>query len=267
MKKLILAVLAVLAVAALAACSDDDNNNQENKEYITVDFEDVPGSLLAVDAKGSNFYSDYDGEQYTEYTDGNSGLHFGISESQYGVDETEFWNGGTVFSTWNEDLESNDWINQCTVNYVDPTTGYGGNRGSKVFAVVFLDATIGFPDSEEYEIDHLYAMNSAYTTLAMTSGNYNGASPLTYENGDYFYVTITGYGASGNRTGSVDLYLADFRTATSPGILDRWTKVDLTPLGKVNYLHFTFGGTDIGEWGLNTPTYVCIDDIAIVKES
>ena len=78
-------------------------------------------------------------------------------------------------------------------------------------------------------------------------------------------LVITGKDATGMTTGKVEFYLADFRnTATPKGIVKVWTKVDLTSLGKVHRLEFSFEGSDVGEWGLNTPAYCCIDDIRIV---
>ncbi|MCD8072161.1 MAG: DUF4465 domain-containing protein [Alistipes sp.] len=263
----------ICAAAILAGCSDSDD---EAKKLITVDFEDVPENILAVDKKGSNFYSAYGDGQYTQYTDTKSGLKFTVNNENGSYD---IWNGGTVFSTWNEDLTTNDWENQCTVNYVDPKTGDGGYKGSRVFGVVFSaydpladspfgkPTAISFATGVENTVDHLWVMNSAYTTLVMKDGN-SFARKLTYEEHDYFKVTFTGFSAAGTKTGSVDFYLADFRTPDSAGILEEWSKVDLSSLGEVNRIEFTFGGTDIDTtWGngLNTPKYVCIDNIAVRK--
>ncbi|MCC8035347.1 MAG: DUF4465 domain-containing protein [Rikenellaceae bacterium] len=261
----------ICSAAIIAGCSDSDD---EAKKYITVDFEDVPASLLAVDEQGSNFYSGYGDGQYTEYTDTKSGLKFGINpdNGQY-----DFWNGGIGFSSLNTD-RTIDWTNQCTVDYTDPATGYGGYNGSKVFGVVFsaydplADSPYGeptalsFPAGVENIIDHLWVANSAYVALTIENGN-SFARKLTYEQEDYFYVTITGYSAAGTGTGSVNYCLADFRTPDAPGISKGWNKVDLSTLGAVNRIEFTFGGSDVDHqgYGLNTPKYVCIDNIAIKR--
>jgi hypothetical protein len=61
--------------------------------------------------------------------------------------------------------------------------------------------------------------------------------------------------------GSVDYYLADFRDGKS-FIEESWAWVDLTSLGRYVYrVEISFSGTDVGEYGLNTPTYCAIDDI------
>lgn len=48
-----------------------------------------------------------------------------------------------------------------------------------------------------------------------------------------------------------------------PGILTEWKRVDLTPLGKVHRLNFNMTSSDGEGMWINTPTYFCMDDIAI----
>lgn len=49
--------------------------------------------------------------------------------------------------------------------------------------------------------------------------------------------------------------------------LTTWTLFDLTNIKKqaVNRIEFDFEGSDSGAYGLNTPAYVCIDDIRISR--
>ena len=85
----------------------------------------------------------------------------------------------------------------------------------------------------------------------------NGTDP------DWFKVTINGYNTNGVKMSSMDVYLADFRSNDSSKdyILTKWTTFDLTSLGKVNKLSFVFSSTDNGAYGVNTPTYLCLDNI------
>ena len=46
-----------------------------------------------------------------------------------------------------------------------------------------------------------------------------------------------------------------------------WTKVDLTPLGKCAALSFRMTSTDIGMYGINTPTYFALDALTVSTES
>ena len=43
--------------------------------------------------------------------------------------------------------------------------------------------------------------------------------------------------------------------------MDKWTYVDLTELGQVDALSFTMSGSRTGQYGLNTPSYFCIDNL------
>ena len=66
-------------------------------------------------------------------------------------------------------------------------------------------------------------------------------------------------------TGDVTLYLADFRFGDNSQdyIIDAWTAVNLSSLGQVKTLEFSVSSSDTGDFGINTPTYFAIDNIAI----
>jgi hypothetical protein len=81
-------------------------------------------------------------------------------------------------------------------------------------------------------------------------------------------VTVTGLDGGGNPTGSVEWFLADFRfeDASLDFILDEWTFIGLNELGIVESLSFTMDSSDIGPFGINTPTYFALDDLLLVPE-
>ena len=83
-----------------------------------------------------------------------------------------------------------------------------------------------------------------------------------FEQGDWFKLTITGYDASKAVTGTVETYLADLRSENEAEhfILNEWQWVDLSPLGTVQSVQFVLSSSDVGQWGMNTPGYVCVDD-------
>ena len=113
---------------------------------------------------------------------------------------------------------------------------------------------------EAQVISGCYLTNNAYAYLSMKNGE-NGTKK--FAQGDWFKLTITGTGADGETTGSVDFYLADLRSENEAEqyILDEWKWCDLTPLGKVQRLDFTMSSTDNGNWGMNTPAYFCMDNL------
>lgn len=235
-------------------------------QYILT-FEAVPLQYLAGHTSyGDNLYSSYGANQYKGYTDTETALKMQINEAQdfFTGDMTrEFWNGGVAISQWN-DITTAGFANQCSAFYKNATTGFGGNAGSKTFGVVMSASYAGvgsleFTSSMERTFTSLYVTNGTYVALSMKNGDY---AAKKFEDGDWFKVIITGIKADGSESGKVEHYLADFRTPVSGGIVKEWEKVDLTSLEAVNKLEFTFDSSDTGEWGMNTPTYVCIDDVA-----
>ena len=63
-----------------------------------------------------------------------------------------------------------------------------------------------------------------------------------------------------DKTKTVDIKLAENGT-----YVNSWQWADLSSLGKVVKLEFVFTGSDNGDYGVNTPAYICIDDMAIEK--
>ena len=145
----------------------------------------------------------------------------------------------------------------------------GGGRESATFGVAFPQGgAITYMDSEEgTRIPGFYITNSSYAYTSMLNGD---AYAKKFEQGDWFKLTITGYDADENPTGTKEFYLADFRDEDSSKhyIINDWRFVDLTDLGTVKSLKFILDSSDKGTWGMNTPGYFCLDDFgANGKES
>lgn len=229
-------------------------------ELHIVTFEDVEkGYMAGPTSYGDNLYPQYTGKNpapYTGYTDFTVGLFFNTTVGGYG-----FASGGIAISQWN-DMTTIGHMNQCSVY------GKGGNNGSATFAVSYAPsfgnsgAFMEFDSSEEYVIDHLFITNNTYAVLSMTNGDGFGKK-FSYEDKDWMKLTFKGIDANGDVKGAVDFYLADFRTAKSVGIIKEWRKVDLTTLGKVSKIEFSMSSSDGEGMWMNTPSYFCMDDIAI----
>jgi len=233
-----------------------------------VDFENanITNYLAGPTSYGENLYSSFGAGQYIGYEEAGSGLNFMLNEADpYGMGMSrEFWNGGIAISQWN-DMTTEGYLNQCSAYASDITTGFGGYKGSKTFAVDNNSGEISFKDAtKEGVFDHFWVTNTTYAALSMINGD---DIAKKFETGDWFKLIISAYDKDGNATGSiVEFYLADLRTADSPGVITEWTMVDLTPLGnKVHKVVFDFASSDMGAWGMNTPTYFCFDNLAIKK--
>ncbi|MDR0509760.1 MAG: DUF4988 and DUF4465 domain-containing protein [Rikenellaceae bacterium] len=245
----------------------------EVSPYHIVHFEDAADYLAGPTAYGENLYSTA-ANQYVGYYDTGSDLYMMINDDVYGIPGYNFWNGGVAISQWN-DMSLNEYLNQCSVYYRDPKTGFGGHNGSKTFAVgygnnntdfgVDCRPSIFFGDPQaEYEFDHFWIASNAYAYLSITQGDSFGPA-YSHATHDWFKLVIEGVDKDGSSTGTVEYYLADYRTPSSPGTLDRWVKVDLGQLGAVNRLRFDIQASDNNGYGTAKPVYFCFDDIAIVK--
>lgn len=104
----------------------------------------------------------------------------------------------------------------------------------------------------------MYVCNNVYAYNSMTKGDAIAGAPFGAD--DWFKLTITGslIGISGTNRVEVDL-------AKGTNIMTEWTYVDLSPLGEVDELHFFMDGSRTGIYGLNTPSYFCIDNLGAKK--
>lgn len=245
---------------SLASCEKEDE-----AIYDVASFENVPTEKLASSAYGDNLY----GGNYAGYVDAATDLSVKLLG-------TDLFNGGIVLSQWNDTVDG-EYSNQCSVYYKDVATGFGGNNGSKTFAVSYGCDNSSYPygtdirpilefktDGVEKTFDHFYVTNSTYAYLTMKNGD-SFSRKMSYSDKDWFKLTIYGIKNDGSVSGQIDFYLADFRTSSAIGIVDEWTKIDLSSLGAVHGLKFDMTSSITGDYGSNVPSYFCFDDVAIRK--
>ena len=227
----------ILAIAVfgflLTSCVKEEK--LQTKFYLD-DFEKVKLGIELVSSDSAN----------AKFVDGNA---------MFTVDEGGVWNGGIVCSAQKDTLTA-DYTNQYS-----SITGSGapiGNGLSKQYGVVYGPASLICPkDSLGYFFIHsIMLTNSTYAYRVIQNGN---TFAHKFAAGDWFKVIITGY-KDNIQSGQVEYYLADFRNGKS-FILKTWTNIDLATLGEVDKVTFTFDSTDKSAGWLNTPSYVCIDNI------
>lgn len=295
--------VAITAAAAFTACNADDDFDFEPRRdigtpdtravsdgsYWIVDFENAsPGLLAGPTSYGANLYEGYSGTdpgRYTSWVDTQSRLTFGLNKDGYGG-TYNYWNGGIAVSNWNQMSniagESGEWWysyqNQCSVYNtasVDGANEGAGYSGSK-FGVVYgyTDTYSGFVGCSnmylanhlERTFDRMYVCNSSYGYGVIVHGNSFTQGSLPSKNG-WFKLVARGYKAGATTPVATDeIYLADYRDGATV-CLTGWTLFDLTNIKKqkVNKIELDFVGSDSGAYGLNTPAYVCIDDIRVSK--
>lgn len=179
------------------------------------------------------------------------------------------------YGSWNQWAYSNV-TNNITPGYINQfgaIPGVGG-MGTATFGVGFVDQGDFFepPSIRKAEDDirrfsSLLVTNTTYAALSMRSGDsfakkFGGTSG---SDPDFFLLTITGKDASGLTIGKVDHYLADYRFADNSKdyIVDDWNWVDLSPIATASSLEFSIDSSDVGPFGINTPSYFAVDEITM----
>ncbi len=112
----------------------------------------------------------------------------------------------------------------------------------------------------------MYVTNSTYAYLSMRDGD-AFAKKFGGESGkdpDFLLLTIKKYSGGAIADDSINFYLADYRSpsASKDYIVSDWKYIDLTNLGEVDSLVIKLTSSDVGIFGMNTPAYVCIDEVS-----
>lgn len=203
---------------------------------------------------------------------GSGGVYYNGSDGAGG-----FSSGGASFNNnYNADWDSWDGFaystatDTATVGYTNQYSAYalGGNTGA--YAVAFsgyaTPTSIGFASGvAPISVD---LTNTTYAALDMLNGGLFGSKKFGGASGDdadWFSVTFTSYDAGHAEIGSVTFYLADFRFADNSldYVVSDWTNVDLTGLGSgVRSIELSWASSDVGDYGMNTPAYIALDNLA-----
>lgn len=210
-----------------------------------------------------------------------------------------FYNGGLAVSSWH-DMTDDTYMNQLSV-YNTKSPG-GGNfvvaNGSstvtnpematlsdydgcaKVYitnAEGYYVANPGAPgstvtgDEEDAYFESVMINNTTYPYMVMKNGNAY-SSALNAKNKGWFKVQFIAFDdnkPSSKPLGYKEAYLANFDSSLNEGktgIISDWTKVDLSKLPEASVLVINFVGSDMGEYGLNTPAYCALDHFVITVE-
>lgn len=255
----------------------------------TIDFEGIGSTYMAGPTSyADNAYSAYSGTQIAPYVHAGTNLRFAIKGA--GSGPFEYWDGGFIVSNWNYKSnipgKTGDWWysyeNQASVYSGTHGSNNGGYGGSSNFAVMFgyVDfgnelyatmPTLNFTSGSGV-IDSMKLCLSSYTYGVIMNGNSFGnigvATPLSSVASGNGYLKLLAYGYNGNtptNSGNpVSIYLARY-SGGSPVVapLTTWTNFNLSALGTVTRVEFNIEGNDSGDYGLNTPAYVCMDNIVV----
>lgn len=261
-------------------------------EKTIITFDDFSSSMMAMPTSyGANYYGATG--SYAQVTSVSDEVFTSSVNTISG--STAFWNGGIALSKWNyrsnpatptgitipgETIPADWWFsynNQMSVYNTSSTDGANvraGHSGNN-FAVVY-----GYQDSynskwmdkpsftldDSYYLCGLWYCNSSYVYGVMENGNKFGnigvAGTMAGTKG-YFEVILECYDESGKLIDTKTQLLADYRTG-KPQVtpVTTWTYWPIN-VENVKTVKFNFTGSDTGAYGLNTPAYLCIDDIVL----
>ncbi len=192
---------------------------------------------------------------------------------------TVFISGNAIFPNYFKTYWSKGW---AISNMKDSTTAGYTNMYSAVTAMGYNSATYAvgqqgsiirvYKDAMNGNGNGVYVTNGTYAAISMkngdgfarkfgdTTGTKSGLPQGSYP--DWFKLTIKGFSNGTLKTDSVNFYLADYRFTdnTKDYIVKEWKWVDLTALGNVDSVVFNLSSSDIGNFGMNTPSFFCIDN-------
>ncbi len=226
-----------------------------------VDFEAL-SAFTATGATGSYYNGNSGiGTNSNGWTSG--GVHF---SNTYDASFGGFWTGWSYSNI--ADGVTAGFGNQYAAAPGGGSNGIGGVAPGQKYAIGFGDgAFLNLPAGSL--LQSLQISNTTYTALSMLNGDqfskkFGGASG---NDPDFFRVTLTGYSApsaQGNIIGSTTIALADFTSANNSAdfVLRSWSTVNLSAIASASSIGLRFSSSDVGTFGINTPTYVAIDNLS-----
>jgi len=114
-----------------------------------------------------------------------------------------------------------------------------------------------FNDGKTYEALGMYVCNHPWMYYVQA----DSAALSSMSNGDKVKLIAHGVDTCNNET-TTEFVLSEFKD----GALVQetaWQWFDLSSLGEVKEIYFTMESWDVGAWGINTPTYFCMDKLKV----
>lgn len=194
------------------------------------------------------------GEFYSEFTSSNCTLP-NVFDTTWGA--PGYWLGGFAYS-----------------NITDTTTSGAGNKysakagsgynGSNNYVIAQNNSSINTNGAQQ--IINFKISNSTYTYNSMRDGDafakkFGGPSG---NDPDWFKVTIKAF-FQGNFKDSTDFYLADFRFTDNSQdyIVNDWRTTSVITMSTFDSVYFELNSSDVGAWGMNTPSFFCMDYVEL----
>ena len=151
-------------------------------------------------------------------------------------------------------------VDQTTVGFQNQYAAFpgSGSEGSSNYLISFGN---GADLAASLLIDSIDITNTTYAALAVLGDDgFGGVSGPLEDSDGFFELTIQGNNASASQQ-QIVVGLADYRDGDDI-LIDAWQTVDVSGL-ESNELTFSFSGSDVGMFGLNTPAYFALDNVTL----
>lgn len=196
--------------------------------------------------------------------DANYAYAYGFDTEQFEFEyfqnaEFGYWGGFAHSVVKDTDVKRGLYENQYAVYNDAAATGEG-------FLLYYYDSYNEPCDivvKKNYALVGVRLNLSTFTYASITDEDINSFA-RAFADGDYLKVVFTAM--SGDQSGNkVECYVADFRDGRK-FVATEWNSFDLTALGdSYDRVRITMETTDTGEWGANTPLYICMDDLSFME--
>ena len=180
------------------------------------------------------------------------------SDTKFTANYTPEWATWTGFAISNRTATT---FNSATMTPDQFNCIAGGAHGGDNFCVVYT-----FGESIEFEkpvtLKGFWYTNNAWTVDAILNGD--GMSPGKFEADDWLSCYLTPTPADGSLGGA----RYEISLAKGSDYVKEWKYCDLSDVAafkNISSISFGFGGSKANDYGLTTPTYICIDDMVIEK--
>lgn len=249
MKKLSLFFLSLMCIT-LWSCSDDENPAIEVVVNFSDKLTDPNSSFQPEGGEVDGYY------KVVTFTDTRKLVEMPSYYSDWGF-------GGGFTYTNISDKTTPGYMNLGNITGVGRTGSVYLTANSNAYTPAYVKNL----DVSKYQFKGAWVTNSTYAYLAVKDGN-DGNNPALvrkFGDGDWFKLTAVGYDVSDKELGRVDFYLADYRDGQSK-VVNTWEWFDWSALATADHISFELSSTDSGEFGMNTPSYFCMDGITLVEK-
>lgn len=243
---------------SFTACSNEDNSIgdigdiiPETEQYL-ISFESQP-----LNADGY-WCGDETGTPFDNWGSPAYSCFYTESDTKFTANFTPAWASWTGFAISKRTATT---FNSATMTPDQFNCIAGGAHGGDNFCVVY-------PYGEKIEFEKAVTLkgfwytNNAWTVDAILNGD--GMTPGKFEAEDWLSCFIMPTPADGSTSGA----RYEISLAKDGDYVKEWKYCDLSNVDafkNISSISFGFGGSRANDFGLTTPTYICIDDIEIIK--